>query len=118
MGLTAINANQVTVGTTSLAAEPNPTTPTEVLNTKQLGLGIAPGYDVTIGHYFCRDRNNNDHFIEFTFWGLNSWSFSKYLNGYFVPIYDTGIAYSPESPADHVCWSGRPRFNPGNFKAA
>ena len=35
---------------------------------------MAAGYDVTIGHYFCRDRNNNDHFVEFTFWGLNSWS--------------------------------------------
>jgi hypothetical protein len=98
LGLTAINASQLTVGTTSLSAATNPTTPTEVLNTKELALDMAPGYEVTIGHYFCRDRNNNDHFIEFTFWGLNSWSYSKYLNGYFVPIYDTGIPYSPIQP--------------------
>ncbi len=84
--------------TTGLNAQPNPTAPVEVLNTKQLGLDVAPGYEVTIGHYFCRDTNNNDHFIEFTFWGLNSWSFSKYLNGYMVPIYDTGIPYTPLAP--------------------
>ena len=55
--------------------------PSAVLNRKQFGLGVAAGYDVTIGHYFCRDSNNNDHFVEFTFWGLNSWSEIKTLKG-------------------------------------
>jgi hypothetical protein len=64
------------------------TFPTEVLNTKQLGLDVSTGYDMTIGHYWCRDRNNNDHFVEFTFWGLNSWASSRTLAGYMVPIYD------------------------------
>ena len=67
--------------------------PSDVLNTKNFGLGIAAGYDVTIGHYFCRDRNNNDHFVEFTFWGLNSWSRLKSITGYLVPIYDEDQAY-------------------------
>lgn len=63
------------------------TGPSEVINTKQFGLNVAPGYDVTIGHYFCRDRNNNDHFVEFSFWGLNSWSNATTVNGYRVPVY-------------------------------
>jgi hypothetical protein len=84
--------------TTSISAVPNPTTPSEIMNTKDMGLNEAPGYNVTIGHYFCRDRNNNDHFVEFTFWGLNSWSFSREINGYLVPVYDTTQAYSPADP--------------------
>jgi hypothetical protein len=84
--------------TTSLSAVPNPTAASEIMNTKDMGLNEAAGYNVTIGHYFCRDRNNNDHFVEFTFWGLNSWSFSKEINGYVVPIYDTTVGYSPADP--------------------
>jgi hypothetical protein len=68
--------------------------PLEVLTTRQFGLGVAAGYDVTIGHYFCRDKNNNDHFVEFTFWGLNSWSKTKTLAGYVVPVYDQTVPYS------------------------
>lgn len=68
-------------------------TPSEVMNTKQFGLGVAAGYDVTIGHYFCRDRNNNDHFVEFSFWGLNSWSQLKTATGYQVPIYAEDEGY-------------------------
>ncbi len=49
---------------------------------------------MTIGHYFCRDRNNNDHFVEFSFWGLNSWSTSKSINGQLVPTYDESVRYS------------------------
>jgi hypothetical protein len=68
----------------------------QVLNAKQLGLGIAPGYDMTIGHYLFRDKNNNDHFVEFSFWGLNSWSASRVLDGYLLPIYDEDKIYTSE----------------------
>ena len=51
---------------------------------------------MTIGHYFCRDENNNDHFVEFTFWGLNSWSDSKTINGFLVPIYDETYPYTQD----------------------
>ena len=60
----------------------------EVIQHETVGLDVAAGYDMTIGHYFCRDRNNNDHFVEFTFWGLNSWSHSKTVDGYLVPVYN------------------------------
>ena len=70
------------------------TGPNEVLDTRQFGLGVAAGYDMTIGHYFCRDKNNNDHFVEFTFWGLNSWSKEKTVGGYVVPVYDQSATYT------------------------
>ena len=66
---------------------------TDILNTRELGLGTAAGYDVTLGHYFCRDKNNNDHFVEFTFWGLNSWSGATTLRGNLVPVYDETVTY-------------------------
>ena len=69
---------------------------TDVLNTKHAALDVAAGYNATIGHYWCRDRNNNDHFVEFTFWGLNSWSDSVTLNSYLVPVYDETAAYTTE----------------------
>jgi hypothetical protein len=68
--------------------------PYQILNGKQLGLDVAAGYNATIGHHFCRDRNNNDHFVEFTFWGLNSWSTSKTFAGYLVPVYDEDTTYT------------------------
>jgi hypothetical protein len=66
----------------------------QALNAKQLGLGVAPSYDMTIGHYFCRDKNGNDHFMEFTFWGLSSWSTTRTIDGYLVPIYDQTQVYT------------------------
>jgi hypothetical protein len=81
------------------ALDNNLTTPTDIVNTKQMGLGVAAGYDMTIGHYFCRDKNNNDHFVEFHFWGLNSWSYDRSTTGYFVPIYDEADRYTAEEAA-------------------
>ena len=73
----------------------------EVFNTKQFQPDAAPGYHVTIGHYFLRDKNNNDHFVEFTFWGLNSWSDSKSITGFLVPVYDESQSYT-EQQADLI----------------
>jgi hypothetical protein len=67
-----------------------------VMSAKSLGLDVATGYNATIGHYFCRDRNNNDHFVEFTFWGLNSWSDSKTTNSYLVPVYNENAFYTTQ----------------------
>jgi hypothetical protein len=76
----------------------NTATPTiaafQVMGAKSINLDVAAGYEGTIGHYFCRDRNNFDHFVEFTFWGLNSWSRSASTPGYLVPIYNETSQYS------------------------
>ena len=77
---------------------------------------MAAGYDVTIGHYFCRDGNNNDHFVEFTFWGLNSWSRSKTINGYLVPVYDEDQDYDAARP---IIYQGRnSRFTTGKLRGS
>ena len=86
----------VTTPTASVTTSTGTTVSYEAMNTKSIGLNVAPGYDMTIGHYFCRDRNNNDHFVEFSFWGLNSWSDSKTINGVLVPTYDETVAYTQD----------------------
>ncbi len=68
----------------------------EVFSTKQFQPDAAAGYNMTIGHYFLRDRNNNDHFVEFTFWGLNSWTDSKSFTGLLVPVYDESAVYTSQ----------------------
>ena len=35
---------------------------------------ISGVWGMTFGHYFARDTQNRDHFIEFSFWGLNNWT--------------------------------------------
>lgn len=34
---------------------------------------MSAAYAMTVGHYFARDKFNRDHFVEFSFWGLNGW---------------------------------------------
>ena len=41
---------------------------------------------MTLGHYFARNTENRDHFIEFTFWGLNNWRDEASANGHRVSI--------------------------------
>ncbi len=33
--------------------------------------GMSVAYDLTLGHYFARNVLDRDHFVEFSFWGLN-----------------------------------------------
>lgn len=46
---------------------------TQVLSSRSAAPDISAGYAMTLGHYFLHDRLNNDHFIEFSYWGLNAW---------------------------------------------
>ena len=46
---------------------------TELLNSRTASPDISAIWGMTLGHYFARDTENRDHFIEFTFWGLNNW---------------------------------------------
>ena len=47
---------------------------TEVLNTRAATPGISGAWGMTIGHYFARDTDNRDNFLEFSFWGMNNWT--------------------------------------------
>jgi hypothetical protein len=55
----------------------------QVLDTHSWNYNIAPGYVATIGRYLGRDSSDRDDFLEFTYWGMNTWS-----NAVFV---DTGF---------------------------
>jgi hypothetical protein len=44
----------------------------EVLSNRTASPSFSPAYNMTIGHYFARDVLNQDHFVEFTFWGLDN----------------------------------------------
>jgi hypothetical protein len=45
----------------------------QVLNSRTATPNISAVWGMTFGHYFARDTENRDHFIEFSFWGLNNW---------------------------------------------
>jgi hypothetical protein len=47
---------------------------TQVFTTHSAGFNVAPGDYTTISHYVCRDCGGHDDFVEFSYWGFNSWS--------------------------------------------
>ena len=44
-----------------------------------LNYNIAPGYLATIGRYLGRDSMDRDDFLEFTYWGMNTWEDSHLI---------------------------------------
>ena len=52
----------------------------EVLSNRTPSPDFAPAYNMTIGHYFARDTLNRDHFVEFTFWGLDGFRDEASIN--------------------------------------
>ena len=61
-----------------------------LMNTAQLMPGIAAGYEGTIGRYLGRDTENRDHFVEFTYFGMNEWTASKPVTGARI-VDDSGV---------------------------
>ncbi|MGA2060998.1 MAG: hypothetical protein ABSG67_10990 [Thermoguttaceae bacterium] len=65
----------------------NPTTgaaqivPDDVLTTKNINYDAAVGYDATIGRYLGRDSMDRDDFLEFSYWGMNTWVDSDLVQG-------------------------------------
>ncbi len=51
------------------------------MGTRSLGFDVAAGYLGTLGRYLGRDSENRDHFLEFTYWGLNDWIESFAVTG-------------------------------------
>ena len=49
---------------------------TEVFDVHNGGFTAEPGYYATISHYVCRDCGGHDDYLEFTYWGFNSWNAS------------------------------------------
>ncbi|MBN2579930.1 MAG: BBP7 family outer membrane beta-barrel protein [Pirellulales bacterium] len=45
----------------------------ELDNTRSASYDVAPGYYATVGRYLGRDSQDRDDFLEFTYWGMNTW---------------------------------------------
>ena len=59
----------------------NLTTFNNRLTNRQMVADIAAGYTMMIGRYLGRDAENRDQFLEFTFWGLNTWTDDRRIPG-------------------------------------
>ena len=53
----------------------------DVFNTRSVNYDVAPGYYATVGRYLGRDSQDRDDFLEFTYWGMNTWIDSNFVNG-------------------------------------
>jgi len=58
----------------------------QVLNSRTATPNISGAWGMTLGHYFARDTQNRDHFIEFSFWGLNNWHDEASFNGHRISV--------------------------------
>jgi hypothetical protein len=57
------------------------TVPDDVLNTRSINYDVAAGYNATIGMYLGRDSMDRDDFLEFSYWGMNTWVDSALVQG-------------------------------------
>jgi hypothetical protein len=77
-----------------------------VMNTRSITFDVAAGYAATVGRYLGRDTDNRDHFIEFTFWGLNEWWEDTAVNGTEVEYTDdAGAPFFAGSLYSQFDWS-------------
>lgn len=87
-----------------LAVAPYQTGP---ITTKSLSFDVAPGYYANVARYLGRDTSNRDHFVEFSYWGMNTWDASKDISGRQLPYSQGGVSWSEGSlmsyfnPYDH-----------------
>jgi hypothetical protein len=60
----------------------------EVLNSRTATPNISGVWGMTLGHYFARDTQNRDHFIELSFWGLNNWRDQASYEGHRISLFN------------------------------
>jgi hypothetical protein len=72
--------------TYTFGTETSTTIGTEVMNSCSTAPNISGVWGMTVGHYFARDTQNRDHFIEFSFWGGNNWQDEAAVNGQRVAV--------------------------------
>jgi hypothetical protein len=76
------NINLGEVFTTGTDASGNTViVPDYVLTTKSINYDAAAGYYATVGRYLGRDSQDRDDFLEFTYWGMNTWVDSSLVHG-------------------------------------
>jgi len=72
-----------------------------IMGTRSMMFDVAAGYSTTVGRHLGRDTENRDHFLEFTYWGMQRWDGSAQTNATDVVTTDaplnfvSGNLYSP-----------------------
>jgi hypothetical protein len=66
--------------------------PDNILTTKTTNYDAAAGYNATVGRYLGRDSMDRDDFVEFSYWGMNTWVDTAQVQGTRV-INDTYFAH-------------------------
>lgn len=79
----------VGIGFTAPATVPDRTLADQVLNSRTATPNISAVWGMTFGHYFARDTLNRDHFIEFSFWGLNNWRDEASFAGHRLSVFNS-----------------------------
>jgi hypothetical protein len=65
----------------TFGADSSNTIGTERMNSRTGTPNISGAWGMTFGQRFARDTMNRDHYIEFSFWGLNNWRDEANENG-------------------------------------
>jgi len=97
-------------------------------STHDANYNIAPGYNATIGRYLGRDAMDRDDFLEFTYWGMNTWTAALtfdpgtgLIDGNSVSVvgqklYNTGALNTPFLADSYSRYSGSPTRVPTYFQ--
>jgi hypothetical protein len=82
MGVRVLNRSRsasVLLGSEYIPTSPVPLVP--VLDARNVDFDASAGFDVTLGYHLGHDAQNNDDFLEFTYWGANHWNESYSVRG-------------------------------------
>jgi hypothetical protein len=71
---TAMVSSELVATTTSVGLDPR-------MSSREFDLNVSAGYVLTVGHYLGRDRENRDDYLEFTYFGMNSWQDTHSVGG-------------------------------------
>jgi len=61
----------------------------QVLNSRTATPNISGAWGMTFGQRFARDTENRDHYIEFSFWGLNNWRDEASFDGHRTSVHNS-----------------------------
>ena len=67
----------------------------QVLNSRTATPNISGVWGMSVGHYFARDTQNRDHFVEFSFWGGNNWTDRASFGGQRTSVFNSATTTHP-----------------------
>jgi len=99
-GVRILNRSKTRDTSLSFELAPNTGFFTRKITTPMLSFDVAAGYEATVGRYLGRDSENRDQFVEFSYWGMNSWFSSESAIGQAV-TYNATIE-DPDNPGETI----------------